>query len=115
MNNWIYKSNNDNDIVFSSKIKLFRNFKDLFFFNKLNYIKGRENGKNIYNVFINELNDEKIILYEMWNSNENINKEYEEKNLISKELFKNADKAFFVVNEDEMLSIMINEEDYIKL
>lgn len=115
MNNWIHKSNNDNDIVLSSKIKLSRNFKDLPFPNKLNYIKGRENGKNIYNVLINELNDEKITLYEMWNSNENINKEYEEKNLISKELFKNADKASFVVNEDETLSIMINEEDHIKL
>ncbi|AGX41223.1 protein arginine kinase [Clostridium saccharobutylicum] len=117
MNNWIHKSNNenDNDIVLSSKIKLSRNFKDLPFPNKLNYIKGRENGKNIYNVLVNELNDEKITLYEMWNSDENINKEYEEKNLISKELFKNADKASFVVNEDETLSIMINEEDHIKL
>lgn len=115
MNNWIHKSSNESDIVLSSKIKLSRNFKDLPFPNKLNYIKGRENGKNIYNVLLNELNDEKITLYEMWNSNENINKEYEEKNLISKELFKNADKASFVVNEDETLSIMINEEDHIKL
>lgn len=115
MNNWIHNNSNESDIVLCSKIKLSRNLKDLPFPNKLNYIRGRENGKNIYNVLKEEMQNERIALYELWNNSEDVNNEYEEKHLISKELLKNADKASFIVNEDETLSIMINEENHIEL
>lgn len=102
-------------IVLSSKVLLSRNLSDLPFPNKLNYIKGRDNGKNIYNVLKNELVDEELTLYEIWNINEEIGKQYLERDLITEELMKNSDKSSFILNKEENVSIMINEKDHINL
>lgn len=102
-------------IVLSSKILLARNFTNLNFPNKLNYIKGRNNGKNIYNVLKNELINEEFTLYEIWNKKEEFGKEYLEKGLISEELLKNSDKGSFILNKEETLSIMINERDHLRI
>ncbi|WP_315074829.1 protein arginine kinase [uncultured Clostridium sp.] len=114
MNNWIHKSEGS-EIVLKSKILLARNFSNLPFPNKLNYIKGRENGKNIYNSLKDELTDEEITLYEIWNTKEELSKQYLEKDLISEELLKNSDKGAFILNDKETFSIMINEKDHISL
>lgn len=115
MENWIYNSNNESDIVLSSTIRLSRNFKNLPFPNKLNYMKGRESSKIVYIMLKEELKDDEITLYEVWANREEINKEYMEKGLISKELLKNSDKAAFIINENQTISIMINEEDHINI
>ncbi|WP_026888026.1 protein arginine kinase [Clostridium beijerinckii] len=101
-------------MVLSSKVLLARNFSNLPFPNKLNYIKGRENGKDVYNVLKNEL-DEEITLHEIWNTKEEFSKQYLERDLISKELLKNSDKGSFILNKEENISIMINEKDHINL
>lgn len=102
-------------IVLSSKVLLARNFSNLPFPNKLNYIKGRDNGKKIYNVLKNEISDEELTLYEVWNTKEEFGKQYLEKDLISEELLKNSDKGSFILNKEETLSIMINEKDHVNL
>ena len=102
-------------IVLSSKVLLSRNLSDLPFPNKLNYIKGRDNGKNIYNVLKNQLIDEELTLYEIWNINEEIGKQYLERDLITEELMKNSDKSSLILNKEENISIMINEKDHINL
>lgn len=114
MNNSIHKSE-EIGIVLSSKVLLARNFSNLPFPNKLNYIKGRDNGKNIYNALKDEMLDEEIILHEVWNTKEEISKQYLERDLISEELLKNSDKGSFILNKEETLSIMINEKDHISL
>lgn len=102
-------------IVLSSRILLSRNLSDLPFPNKLNYIKGRDNGKNIYNMLKKELTDEDLTLYEIWNINEDFGKQYLERDLITEELIKNSDKSSFILNKEENISIMINEKDHINL
>lgn len=102
-------------VVLSSRILLSRNFSDLPFPNKLNYIKGRDNGKNIYNVVKNELDNEEFTLYEIWNTKEKFGKQYLERDLITEELMKNSDKSSFILNREENISIMINEKDHINL
>jgi len=114
MDSLIHK-NREKGIVLSSKILLARNFSNLPFPNKLNYIKGRDNGKKIYNVLKNELIDEELTLHEIWNINEEFGKQYLEKDLITKELIKNSNKGSFILNKEETLSIMINEKDHIRL
>lgn len=114
MNSWGYRDK-EFEIVLNSKILLARNFSNLPFPNKLNYIKARDNGKEIYNILKNELNNEEITLYEIWNTKEEISKQYLEKGLISEELLKNSDKGAFILNKDETLSIMINEKDHIDI
>lgn len=102
-------------IVLSSKILLARNISNLPFPNKLNYIKGRDNSKKIYNALKNELDDEEITLYEIWNTKSDFSKQYLEKDLVSEELLKNSDKGAFILNKEETVSIMINEKDHINL
>ena len=114
MDNLIHKDTKKG-IVLSSKILLARNFSDLPFPNKLNYIKGRDNGKKIYNALKNQLIDEELTLYEIWNTKEEFGKQYLEKDLISKELLKNSDKGSFILNKEETLSIMINERDHLRI
>jgi len=114
MDSLIHK-NKEIGIVLSSKVLLARNLSDLPFPNKLNYIKGREHGKKIYNTLKNELLDEELMLYEIWNTKEEISKQYLERDLISEELLKNSDKGSFILNKEETLSIMINEKDHINL
>lgn len=114
MDSLIHKSR-ETGIVLSSKILLARNLSNLPFPNKLNYIKGREHGKEIYNTLKNELIDEELVLYEIWNTKEEFGKEYLERDLISEELLKNSDKGSFILNKEETLSIMINEKDHINL
>lgn len=115
MENWIHNSDNESDIVLNSTIRLTRNFKNLPFPNKLNYIKGRENGKIIYNIIKEQIKDDEIKLYEVWSNREEINKGYVENGLITKELLKNSDKAAFIINKNQTISIMINEEDHINV
>ncbi len=102
-------------VVLRSKVVLARNFSDLPFPNKLNYIKGRDNGKKIYNVLKSELINEEFVLYENWNIKEEFGKQYLERDLITEELMKNSDKSSFVLNKEENISIMINEKDHINL
>ncbi|MDR3594314.1 protein arginine kinase [Clostridium sp.] len=102
-------------IVLSSKILLARNISNLSFPNKLNYIKGRDNSKKIYNALKNELVDEEISLHEIWNTKSDFSKQYLEKDLVSEELLKNSDKGAFILNKDETVSIMINEKDHISI
>lgn len=102
-------------IVLSSKILLARNIYSLPFPNKLNYIKGRDNSKKIYNALKGELADEEITLYEIWNTKSDFSKQYLEKDLVSEELLKNSDKGAFILNKEETVSIMINEKDHISL
>lgn len=108
-------NNEEVGIVISSRILLARNFSNLPFPNKLNYITGRDNGKKIYNILKNELADEEITLHEMWNTKSEFSKQYLEKELISEELLKNGDKGSFILNKNENISIMINEKDHINL
>lgn len=102
-------------IVLNSKILLARNISNLSFPNKLNYIKGRDNSKKIYNALKDELIDEEITLYEIWNTKSDFSKQYLEKDLVSEELLKNSDKGAFILNKEETVSIMINEKDHINL
>lgn len=114
MNSWT-NENGEIEIVLSSKVSLARNFSNLPFPNKLNYIKGRDNGKNIYNTLKKEISDEEIILHEIWNTKEEFSKQYLERDLISEELLKNSDKGSFILNKEETLSVMVNERDHVSL
>lgn len=108
-------NNKKKGVVLRSKVLLSRNFSDLPFPNKLNYIKGRDNGKKIYNALKNKLINEELTLYENWNIKEEFGKQYLERDLITEELVKNSDKSSFILNKEENISIMINEKDHINL
>lgn len=114
MDNWILNCN-QNDIVISTKIQLSRNIEKIPFPEKLTVADGRKNVEKIYNSIKHNFLEDDLKLYEIWEKDKSFFNEYLDKNLISNTLLKNADKSSFILNKDETVSIMINEEDHIKI
>ncbi|WP_283625339.1 ATP--guanido phosphotransferase [Clostridium butyricum] len=114
MDNWILNCN-QNHIVINTKIQLSRNIEKIPFPEKLTVADGRKNVETIYNSIKDSFEGDDLELYEIWERDKRLFNEYLDKNLISDTLLKNSDKASFILNRDETMSIMINEEDHIKI
>ena len=114
MNNWILNCN-QNDIVISTNVQLSRNIEKVPFPEKLAVADGRKNGENIYNSIKDKFESEMFKLYDIWDYDKNFFNEYLDKHLISEKLLKNSDKSSLILNRDETISIMVNEEDHIKI
>lgn len=115
MKNWILNEVNNDDIVLNSRVRLARNIQEMQFPEKLSFIEGRKNGKMVYDALKAQVQDEDIILHDMWDENQEAFNKYVEEYLISSDLVKNANKGSFILNKDETISIMINENDHIKI
>ncbi|QAA30772.1 protein arginine kinase [Clostridium manihotivorum] len=117
MDNWINGAEAGNDeIVISSRVRLARNLKKIPFTNRMDESAGRENVDRIEGAFyLNQENREKFTTIRLWESNGNVSTSYFEKHLISPNLLKSYKKTAFLVDKDETMSIMINEEDHIRL
>ena len=114
MNIWILNCN-QNDIVISTNVQLSRNIEKVPFPEKLTVADGRKNGENIYNSIKDKFESEMFKLYDIWDYDKNFFNEYLDKHLISEKLLKNSDKSSLILNRDETISIMVNEEDHIKI
>jgi protein arginine kinase len=117
MDNWINGAETSNDeIVISSRVRLARNLKKIPFTNRMDETAGRENVDRIEGAFyLNQDNREKFTTIRLWESSGNVSTSYFEKHLISPNLLKSYKKTAFLVDKDETMSIMINEEDHIRL
>lgn len=115
MKNWINYDNRDN-FVLSSRIRLARNINRCPFPHKLDCEKGRKIVKDIESALYvsDDMKRDYKSIY-LWESPPSLNRTYIEKHLISFNLLNNKDKAAFILNSDETVSIMINEEDHIRL
>lgn len=116
MENWISSKNKDKGIVLSSRIRLARNISKVPFPDRLSNEQGRQIVNNISNKFLSDKNTkEKFRCIYLWENDKNSNVEYLERHLISKKLIENRSKSAFLLNENETISIMLNEEDHIRL
>lgn len=114
LKNWIYSQNDGlNKFVLSSRIRLARNLKGEVFPHKLddekafNIADRIEKSLDGYSESFKRVN---------LNSKSNLDKSiYLEKHLISKDLIKASSKSSFFVNDSETISIMINEEDHLRI
>jgi protein arginine kinase len=115
MNNWI-KAEKDNSIVLSSRIRLARNIKNIPFPDRLNDEKGKEIVKKIEDAFYSSSYiQESYKSKYLWLNDDITNRSYYEKHLISNKLLGNYKKSAFFLDKDEVVSIMLNEEDHIRL
>lgn len=116
MQNWINIKEKPESIVLSSRIRLARNLKGIPFPHKLDEEKGKDVVKQIEEAFYtsSHIKEDYESVY-LWDSELTTNMTYLEKHLISRNLLQNAKKAAFIVNKDETVSIMLNEEDHIRL
>ena len=116
MKNWINALGKNSDIVVSSRIRMARNLKKVPFPGKLNLEQARENINHIETAFFNnqKLKD-KFNSYRLWENKPNFISTYLEKHLISADLMRGYKNAAFIVDKDETMSLMLNEEDHIRL
>lgn len=113
MAKWYCDSGFQDDIVLSTRIRLARNIKGIPFPNRM----GAEDGKKVIDLVsdaLSELNY-KFNLIRLSDISEIERQKLFEQHVISSQMLKNtADKAVFV-SEDDAVSILINEEDHIRL
>ncbi|WP_032123636.1 protein arginine kinase [Clostridium amazonitimonense] len=116
MKNWISNSTDNNDMVLSSRVRFARNIKNFPFPHKLEEDRGKSLAKDIENAFyeIEEIKDE-FNNVDLWEIGENQGRNYLEKHLISTNLLNSRNKSAFILSKDETISLMINEEDHIRL
>lgn len=116
MNNWLKSQGKNNDIVLSSRIRFARNIKDIPFPDKLTEEKGKEVVNLVEKAFYNSSYIEESYKSKyLWSNEELTNISYFEKHLISHKLLQNYIKSAFIVDKEEIVSLMINEEDHIRL
>lgn len=114
LKNWIYsQKNGSNKLVLSSRIRLARNLKGEAFPHKLDKSTSLIISDRIEEV-IKDYNE--VFTRIDLSSSSNLDKSsYLEKHLISKELVRSSNKSSFFINEKETISVMINEEDHLRM
>ncbi|NLM35964.1 MAG: protein arginine kinase [Clostridiales bacterium] len=116
MRNWQQYSENNEDLVISSRIRVARNLNNRKFSHKLRPDEERELVKEVEDSLFKashiRQNYEAIHL---WECSDLQATKYLEEHLISKELIKNKEGSAFILGENDTVSIMINEEDHIRL
>lgn len=116
MKNWIKSQGKNDDIVLSSRIRLARNLNKIPFPHKIDEEGGKKLIKNVEDAFYTSSHTEnRFKTIRLWENSPIENEIYFDKHLISKNLLENTNKAAFIMDEDETVSIMINEEDHIRI
>ncbi|MBU5485000.1 protein arginine kinase [Clostridium sp. MSJ-11] len=116
MKNWLISPEDNKEIVISSRIRLARNIKNIFFPHKLKEEEGRDLVNTIEEAFYSSCNTtQDYSTYYLWQSDPLNNNIYLDKHLISSKLLSNYMSAAFIINKDETVSIMINEEDHLRI
>ncbi|MTK10974.1 MAG: protein arginine kinase [Clostridiaceae bacterium] len=116
MENWIKYQGKRDDLVLSSRIRLARNIDKMPFPHKLSVEKGREIVPLVEDAFYRSVHmREEYVTNYLCDRDAIANQVYLERHLISKNLINNSDKAAFIIDKNETISVMINEEDHIRI
>ncbi|WP_315118842.1 protein arginine kinase [uncultured Clostridium sp.] len=116
MKNWMISPEDNKEIVISSRIRLARNIKNISFPHRLKEEEGRDLVNTIEEAFYSFCDTKQdYSTYYLWQSDPLSNNIYLDKHLISSKLLSNYMKAAFIINRDETVSIMINEEDHLRI
>ena len=117
MNKWYIEKGPESDVVISSRVRLARNFKEYPFPHKTT----PELQKDIVEktkdaLFSGNQNMTEAFKFVNFATLDMIDKaEYMEKHIVSKELLESNRYSGILLSEDEQISIMINEEDHLRI
>ncbi len=114
MNKWYKNTGDHGDVVLSTRIRFARNLLDFPFPQKLSAAKKQEIGSLVNNALTD------ITALELKSIDMSKLKDYEavslaEQHLVSPEFVTNRDGRLLILSGDKSLSIMVNEEDHIRL
>lgn len=116
MTKWYQTQGEYSDIVLSSRIRLARNIKNIPFNNKLTSEQRKQINKSVKQALSNiNLGDNKLKFIDMSSLSDFERYELVEKHSISIEFAKNPKDRMLVLSEDLGISIMVNEEDHIRI
>lgn len=116
MENWIGCCKSNDDLVLSSRIRLARNINKKPFPHMLKEKQGRDIIKLVEEAFhVPPFTSEDYETKYLWQNDSVSNEVFLEKHLISKNLLENRNKAAFILDKNETISIMVNEEDHIRI
>lgn len=115
MNNWINGENDLNELVISSRVRLARNLEKTPFPSKLDEERSNEIINKISETCKSEEDLKDLKLIKLVENDPIEIGCYLEKHLISKNLIDKLNKTAFLIDKDETISLMINEEDHIRL
>ncbi|MCL2540533.1 MAG: ATP--guanido phosphotransferase [Firmicutes bacterium] len=102
----------ESNIIISSRIRLARNLRGVPFPNKLTAQAAREYvSRPISKILSDNCNLTVINIMDLTQTEQHI---LHERRLISKDLFQNALNGIVALNNDESISVMVNEEDHIR-
>lgn len=113
---WLDSEGSDKDIVVSSRIRLARNIKNIKFPHELNDEIAEEVKNKINNsVMVYEKINDNFKYYDLKDINPIQRRVLVEKHLISPGLLQHNDIGGFLLRNDEKITVMINEEDHIRM
>ena len=116
MQNWLECNDRNEDIVVSSRVRLARNIKDIPFPDRISEEGARDVVSTIENALLsNDTMEEQYKSVHLWDIDKLSQKSFLEKHLISSRLIENSKKSAFISDKNETISIMINEEDHVRL
>lgn len=113
MKNWIHSDINKGDIVVLGKVELLRNIKGKKFVNAIEKQEARQIVSDVYDNL--KEYDNNFIISKSWENSQNELKHYKDKEIVTDMFINQRDKSAFIVNDDETLSILVNEEEHIKI
>lgn len=111
MNNWLDDEGAEQDIVISSRVRLARNIEGM----KLPQQIDEECGRKIVEMVRESVPDDEYKLYDIRDLSDIEKSLFVENHIISPDLLKKPDISSFLLREDERITIMINEEDHIRV
>lgn len=114
---WHDENANNNDVVISSRVRLARNLTNYSFSQKLSQTEASELIGEV-NKTIPILEDKLSIIisgYTLSNIKDNEKKAMVERHVVSPQLVQKKQSAGLLVSEDEKISIMVNEEDHLRI
>lgn len=117
MPKWLKDTGPQSDIVISSRVRIARNLEGFPFTHNLNENQAQEIIKQAHEGILTANNTFKgdFKLIPMKDMDEINRLSYVEKHLISPELARNIKKGNVIINNEETISIMLNEEDHIRI
>ncbi|WP_139905897.1 protein arginine kinase [Clostridium thermarum] len=116
MENWLTYSSSPEELVISNRIRIARNIKSKPFPHKLSIEEARKVVKEVEQSFFTTSyinNNYKSV--RLWEQSPLEANRFVERHLISNELVNNREGSAFIFGENETVSLMVNEEDHIRL
>lgn len=113
MSKWYLEDGKESDVVLSTRVRLARNIKDYPFVDKLDTEKRIELNEKIRDVLLPL--DNSLSFIEMQSLSDIQKISMAERHLISPEYTRSSVGRALILSEDEDVSIMLNEEDHIRL